>query len=88
VEIIAIIVKIKLYEYNKIILKFVPNRIIMLLVNTNTCSKILKGVTIMNERENMVQAIKELLPECEDNELLQLILAMLIDSSGSALSSH
>ena len=42
----------------------------------------------MNERENTVQAIKELLPECEDNELLQLILSMLIDSSGSVLSSR
>lgn len=82
------IVKIKLYEYNKIILKFISNRIIMLLVNANTCSKILKGVTIMNEREYIVQAIKELVPECEDIELLQLILTMLTDSAGSVLSSH
>ena len=61
----------------------------MLLVNTNICSKIQKGVTIMNERENIIQAIKSLLPECEDVELLQLILAMLIDySTDLTLSSH
>ena len=69
-------------------MKFVANRIIMLLVNTNICSKIQKGANIMNERENVIQAIKELVPECNDIELLQLILAMLIDSAGSVLSSH
>ena len=42
----------------------------------------------MNERENVIQAIKELVPECNDTELLQLILAMLIDSVGSVLTSH
>ena len=69
-------------------MKFVANRIIMLLVNTNICSKIQKGANIMNERENLIQAIKGLLPECEDIELLQLILAMLIDSADLTLTSH
>ena len=42
----------------------------------------------MNERENLIQVIKELIPECNDTELLQLILSMLMDSAGSVLSSH
>lgn len=42
----------------------------------------------MNERENIVQAIKETLPECEDIELLQLILSMLMDAAGNALPAQ
>ena len=42
----------------------------------------------MNEREYMLQAIKELLPECEDIELLQLILSMLMDSAGLVLPAQ
>lgn len=42
----------------------------------------------MNERDYIIQAIKELLPDCNDIELLQLILSMLMDSAGIASPAH
>lgn len=42
----------------------------------------------MNERDYIIQSIIELLTECEDIELIQLILNMLRDSAGSISPAH
>lgn len=42
----------------------------------------------MNERDFVIQSIIELLAECEDIELIQLILSMLRDTVGLVSPAH